>query len=153
MENQTPSTRQSMQWLIVIPILLLVFWLGLSRMLTDALWWDEILTHIYSGTGGLESQSIFDILYETATNDRAWPPLYYLFNYAWSQFSGNSLLSGHLLSAYFGLLAVALTYRFGKELIGSTGGLFAALLVGTSGLFVYFLHETRAYTMYIFSFS
>lgn len=148
--SELRSVFKKYYWLWAIPIILLVFGLSLSRMQTDALWLDEVYTHMSSGTGGFESISLFESIVRTAVFDLAWPPLYYILQNIWGSFTGNSLLSERLLPSFFGLLSIALSYRLAKELLGHTGGIFTALLVGTSAFFVYYLHETRAYTMYVF---
>lgn len=137
-------------WLWLIPIFLLIFGLALLRMQSDGLWLDEVYTHVSSGTGGFPSISLVESIIRTAVYDLAWPPLYYIFQNIWGTLTGNSLLSERLLPSFFGILSVALSYRLGKELLGHIGGVFTALLIGTSAFFVYYLHETRAYTMYVF---
>ncbi|GAB5493017.1 MAG: hypothetical protein Phog2KO_32320 [Phototrophicaceae bacterium] len=145
------STHLSrLYWLWLIPIILVVFGLGLSQMQTDGIWLDEFYTHLSSGTGGFERFWIIESILRTALYDRAWPPLYYILQNIWGGLAGNSLLADRLFPTYFGLLSVALSYRLAKELIGHTGAVFTAILIGTSAFFVYYLHETRAYTMYVF---
>jgi hypothetical protein len=46
-----------------------------------------------------------------------------------------------------GLLAIAWTYRLGRDLHSPLAGLGAALAVGSSALFIVFLHEARTYAL------
>lgn len=137
-------------WSWMILILLLAYALTIPYLQTYALWYDEIFTHIQSGTGNLnyKEMSVVDVTISTALTGAASPPLYYIMQNVWSQFAGNTLVSEHILPLLLGLINIAVMYRFGKSLFGETGGLLSALLYGTSTLFLYYMHETRFYTLY-----
>lgn len=144
------TIQKQYAWLWVLPLLLVLFAIALPLILRDALWLDEVYTHMSSGTGGFESINLAETVLRTALYDLAWPPLYYIVQNIWGSLSGNSLLSERLLPALFGLLSLAMTYRLGKDLRGHLTGLLATVLTGTSAIFLFYMHETRAYTIYVF---
>jgi hypothetical protein len=84
------------------------------------------------------------------------PPSYYLLLNLWGTLTGWSEFATRMLSAFAGVLAVALTYQAGRELarrIGITahnvvgiGG--AAALVG-SAFFLYYAQEVRSYVFMV----
>jgi hypothetical protein len=52
------------------------------------------------------------------------------------------------LSLLFGMIAIAWTYRLGRDLLSPRAGLYAAIVIATSGFFIHFLHELRMYTLF-----
>lgn len=138
-------------WSWMILILLLAYALAIPHIQTHALWYDEIFTHIQSGTGLLQqtNMNILDTIISTALKDNAWPPLYYIVQNIWSRFAGHTLVSEHMLTLLAGLVGIALIYRFTKSLSGQANGLLSSLLLATSAFYVHYLHESRAYPFYI----
>ncbi len=59
-------------------------------------------------------------------------PLYHYLTAGWIALAGRSLFSVRLVSVFFGLLTVAATYRFTRQLFGPRAGLLAALLLAVS---------------------
>ncbi len=75
------------------------------------------------------------------------PPLYFMILDQWAVLSGESIFAMRLLSAFFGLLAVAAIYTTGKYIIDGWAGLIAATLLGTTSFLVYYTREIRMYTL------
>jgi hypothetical protein len=153
------------QWLWMIPVLLLVMALGAQHLADDAIWFDEWITYFITGTGDLQERTtagmplcgespIFqsaplDVLCLAAI-DNSWPPAFFLLLWLWDKVvSFGALLSDRTLALLIGVMAVAITYRFGRKLFNHQAGIIAALLLGTSAFFVYYLHEVRGYTLYV----
>jgi hypothetical protein len=106
--------------------------------------------------------------------DNSWPPLYFGLQMAWDWATGgfvsmqqtcqaqsvaelciNQLVQARnfidrCLALFFGLLAIATTYRLGRSLFNIKTGLIAAVLLGTSVFFTFYMHEIRGYTLYVF---
>ncbi|MDQ7027214.1 MAG: glycosyltransferase family 39 protein [Anaerolineae bacterium] len=159
------SRAKKQQWIWMIPVLLLVMVLGTIHLTDDAIWFDEWITYFITGTGGLDERSVEGlplcgevVIFQTApldmvclaAIDNSWPPAFFILLGLWDKVvSFGVLLSDRALALFIGLLSVAITYRFGKKLFNHQVGLMAALLLGTSALFVYYLHEVRGYTLYV----
>jgi hypothetical protein len=78
-----------------------------------------------------------------------WPPAYYILLGEWTNSFGGTLFADRLFSLFVGLMAVSVMYRLGKQMHSVRLGLVAAILMGTSTFFVYYLHELRAYSLYV----
>lgn len=153
------------QWIWMIPVLLLVMALGTIHLTDDAIWFDEWITYFITGTGELGDRTTADTplcgevaIFQSApldmiclaAIDNSWPPAFFILLGIWDKVvSFGVLLSDRVLALFIGLLAVSITYRFGKKLFNHQVGLMAALLLGTSAFFVYYLHEVRGYTLYV----
>ncbi|MBA3873959.1 MAG: glycosyltransferase family 39 protein, partial [Anaerolineae bacterium] len=84
------------------------------------------------------------------------PPGYYILLHFWLTAAGSSALAGRLFSLLFGVLSVALSYRLGLDFAKSVRissaelvGLGAAVAVGASAYYIYYLHELRVYTLVV----
>lgn len=137
-------------WLWIIPLFLLVFWLAARLLDFDALWVDEYWTIYSAGGAYLGPLSPIQIWERVSTQDFFWPPAFPLVLSIWGSFTGWSELSVRALSLFSGLLAVAWMYRLGRDMISPLAGLAAAVMMGTSAYLIYFFHEARAYSFYVF---
>jgi hypothetical protein len=82
---------------------------------------------------------------DVAVNYRHGPPLHYLLVHA-SLLWRDDMLGLRLPSALLGILAVALAYGFGRELLGRHGGGPVAAIVATSPVVVHLGQFARGYT-------
>ncbi len=135
-------------WWWVVPVLLLAAWLGARSLDADAIWYDEFFA-IYNAGGAhhgpLPPQEILRRLAEY----NPWQgPGYPLMLAGWGALMGWSAFAGRAFSLLAGLLAIAWTYRLGRDMASPRVGLSAALTLAASAFFVDYLHELRAYTLY-----
>jgi hypothetical protein len=93
---------------------------------------------------GASRPSARDVL-DVAIDDRHGPPLHYLAVHA-SLVLRDDMLGLRLPSALFGILAIALAYGFGRELLGRSGGAVLAVLVATIPEVVHLAQFARGYT-------
>src|SRR5262249_49189558 len=63
--------------------------------------------------------------------------------------TGESVYALRLLSAFFGLIALAATYAVGKQLFDSQTALIAVVVLATASFFVYYTREARMYTLLV----
>lgn len=140
------ATLTQRPWLWMLPIILLSFWLGAYGLDVDAYWLDEYYTLRDVGAPpNFEPNTPAEIWTTLAENNPVHPPGYYVLLGAWGQLVDWSL---PLLRAYAlltGIVALAWTYRIGRDLVSPQVGLFSALILGTSAFYTYYLHETRMY--------
>jgi Dolichyl-phosphate-mannose-protein mannosyltransferase len=140
---------RSLLWLWIIPLLLLITVLAITHI-HSPFWLDEIWSLYYAGGaqyGPIPLAETVQRTVEQYMHERN-PPGYYLMLNLWGAAVGWSGLAGRMLSLFAGLLSVALVYRLGRDLVSSRMGMGAAVMLGMSAFFVYYLHELRVYTIY-----
>jgi len=134
-------------WLLIIPLLLLTTALA-ARYLNRAFWVDEVITVERAGSpihgGPLSPAQIWE---RTASQTYDQVPGYFWLVSAWDNVFGWSEFSSRLLSLLAGLLAVAWTYRLGRDLHSPLAGLGAALTVACSAFFIHYQDEARVYAL------
>lgn len=137
-------------WWLVIPVLLFVFVYGGLNLDTTPIFddeWDSI-----DDVGGIFSpaRSFTDIALNLAETNPWHAPGYYWVLKVWIILSGPEPAAIRLLTLLTGLLSVALIYRLGSELSSSRMAVFAAVLLGFSILFVFYLTKVRMYVQLVF---
>ncbi|RMF80744.1 MAG: hypothetical protein D6737_07080 [Chloroflexi bacterium] len=135
-------------WGWLIPLLLLTTLFGAIGADAENLRLDEYTTlaHVGFGEGAVSFAHIWQSVEE---NSPAHPPGYFFLLDAWGILVGWSPATLRLLSLLAGLLAVAWTYRLGKDLFSPYVGLYAAIALGTSGFLSLYLHILRMYTFLV----
>lgn len=136
-------------WFWIVPLLLLVTLLAVTHIHTP-FWVDEIWSLYYAGGAQYGPISLTETVQRTIgqyTHERN-PPGYYLLLNIWGTAVGWSGFGGRMLSVLAGLLSVAVVYRLGSDLVSPRVGIGAAVTMGTSAFFIYYLHELRVYTLY-----
>jgi mannosyltransferase len=91
--------------------------------------------------------SALDVL-RVAVDDRHGPPLHYLLvhaSLAWRY----DILGLRLPSAVLGIVAVAVSYGFGRELVGRAGGAIIAVVTASSPIMIHLGQFARGYTAMI----
>lgn len=120
---------------IVLLAAALRFW-GLGR---DGLWTDEATTVL------LAERPLPELMKALRADVQA--PLHYLLVKPMLAFLGDADVVPRLLSAFAGVLAVALCALVGRSRLGDRGALLAALLLATSPIHVAYSREARAYAL------
>jgi mannosyltransferase len=77
------------------------------------------------------------------------PPLYPLLLWGWERLVGDGTTAVRLLSALFGVSALAAAALAGARLAGRVGGVAAMLLLATSPFAVYYSSEARPYSLVV----
>ncbi|MGQ9628250.1 MAG: glycosyltransferase family 39 protein [Anaerolineae bacterium] len=120
-------------------LLILAFALRLYRLQSQSIWWDEghsitVARHDLASIPTLRAMDVH-------------PPLYFYLLHIWMGWAGESEFALRFLSLFFGLLALALLYRLGREMGGLDFGLMAAALGAFSPMYVAYSQEVRMYAM------
>jgi hypothetical protein len=134
-------------WWWLVPLLLLAAWLGFRGLNADAIWYDEWLSVYYAGGAQYGPISIPEIWARVAERS-TWPPGFQTMLGGWGALVGWSNLAARMLPLLVGLLAIAWMYRLGRDTVSRRAGLAAAVFIGGSAFFAYYLHELRGYTLY-----
>ncbi len=123
----------------ILAICWLAFGLRVYRLDAQSLWYDEGLSIQLAG------QPFPVTVSESAVTDH--PPLHALMLGAWLRAAGRSEFAVRFLSAWWSVLAVALTWRLGRELLTDVIGAIGALLMAVSAFAVWYAQETRGYSL------
>ncbi|MEP6985046.1 MAG: glycosyltransferase family 39 protein [Chloroflexota bacterium] len=142
-------------WLPIIAVLLLVAWLGIRSLNTNAIWYDE-WSSIYTAVGSYTGPFSWTTFIARKILEPWQPPLHALVLAFWGNSVGWTAFALRSLPLFWGMLTVAWTYRLGYDLTRKSAaslkpslvGLSAAIAVGASAFFIYYLHELRVYTFY-----
>ncbi|MCU0498764.1 MAG: glycosyltransferase family 39 protein [Anaerolineae bacterium] len=132
-------------WFAVIPLLWFATGVAASQLRVDAFWMDEEYT-IFMAAGDRYTAPWYEMLRRVA--QYSWPPFYYLAIHPWTTVFGWGEFSLRSFSMFFGIIAIASLYRFGRLINWRIGWISAALLT-TSTFYIYYLHEARAYSLYL----
>ncbi len=127
-------------------ILLLTSALGIRSLKTNTLWYDEWWSVYNAGGAFYGYRSPADIFVQVAQAEFH-PPGYFVLLSYWGALVGWSELAIRALSLFAGILAVAVTYRLGSDLLSRQAGLYGALSLGLSGFYLLYLHEARMYAL------
>lgn len=132
---------------LLLPLLLLAFALRVHRIGEQRVWWDE------GWSVWVARFSPLEILRQTGNDVH--PPLYFELLHFWRALSGDSEAGLRLLSAFLGLLTVAMTYALGRRMARGTlspsaatlSGVLAALFLTVSRFTIAWSQEIRMYAL------
>jgi len=134
-------------WFWMVGLLLVVALMASRHLFHNFLWFDERVSFFYAGLLDDPELTLLEIPIRLLDLGRH-PPLYYIILRLWSEVFAMTAFSGRLLSLFAGLLAIAVTYRLGRDLSGSNlVALGGAVVLGLSSLWIHQMHELRMYTL------
>jgi hypothetical protein len=142
--------KRAHDWLWMVPLLMLIAWIGARTLNLYALWKDEYWTLLFAGAEPYGPTSFVESLARilnpayTDTN----PPGYYLTYKLWGEIVGWTPYAGRALSMLLGVLSIAWLYRLGCDLHSRAAGVGAAVALGLCAFFTVFLHDMRSYPLY-----
>ena len=123
---------------ILLLVLLLAFGLRVHGLAQESLWVDE------GYSISLSQHSPSEILQGTAADQH--PPLYYLLLHVWLK-AGTSLFHIRLLSAFLGLLSVALMARLGRWVDDEWVAVGGTALLAILPMHIWYSQEARMYIL------
>jgi mannosyltransferase len=124
--------------LILLLVLLVAFGLRVHGLAQESLWVDE------GYSIALSQHTLPEIVQGTAADQH--PPLYYLLLHFWLK-AGTSVFHIRLLSAFVGLLSVALMARLGSWLGNEQVRVWGTVLLAVLPLHVWYSQEARMYIL------
>lgn len=136
-------------WWWLVPLLLLSFWLGARSLDADIIWVDEYHSLEDAGVSVFGPLTPVGIWNKVATRNPWHAPGYFITLNGWYRAVGPEPPALRAMSLLLGMLAVAMTYRLGRDLVGPRVGVYAAVVLATSAFYVHFLHEMRVYTLLV----
>lgn len=123
----------------MIYILLVISFFVRLIGINQSLWLDEAIT------ANVVKLPIKQIVTNFSVNDFH-PPLYYWFLNVWVRIFGDSVILMRLSSVLFSIITILLVYLIGKN-NNKKYGIWAATLVATNPLLIYYSQELRMYSM------
>jgi len=145
----------SIQLLVVVAVILVAYFFGISGINQDPIRRDESTTmgHI----GAMERDSSGMSLSETwdslLTHSGEHPPMYYSMANIWGHIISYDYRIQRILSLLMGILALAVVYRLGADIASPSVGLWAITILATFTFYHHYLHEIREYATLLFSIS
>jgi mannosyltransferase len=121
----------------------LAFALRVYKLDAESLWLDEVLS---INLASMDIPSAIRML----PGKYVHPPFYFIILHIWSRIVGQSELSLRFLSALFGPLTAAMTYKLARGLFDRRTALLSGLLLALCPYHVYYSQETRMYTLATF---
>src|SRR3989344_8789278 len=126
-------------WILAV-ILLGAAALRLYNLEEESLWLDECFTLDYASKS-------FTTLVETLKKD-VHPIGYYLPQHILIDYFGTGEISLRILSVFFGVLSILLTYRLARKLFSWKEGLLAAFFMSISYTSILYSQDAKMYSMF-----
>lgn len=125
--------------LLLLPLLLLAAFLRFQHLDAQSFWNDE-------GNSARLAERSVNLIIEGAAGD-IHPPGYYLLLAGWRSLVGHSEFALRGLSAFAGIILVALVYKLGLRYFDSRAALYAAFFAAVSPPLIYYSQEARMYAL------
>lgn len=131
--------------LIILAVTLLSFFVRLLNIDKQCgLWYDEMLTYLFSTNG-----SVIDIM-KTLWKEDFHMPLYYFFVGGWVKLFGSNDVVLRLSSVFWGVLTIPAMFFLGKTYRDEKLGIWLAVFSSVSPILIYLSQEFRFYSMLVF---
>ena len=130
----------------MVPLLLLVTFMTAQGLDADLIWYDE-LTSISHAGGVTGPFSPLDILESVSQHSPKHTPFFFELVAGWGALVGWHHVVLRCLPLFFGIIALAWTYRLGADFIDRWTGLWAAAFLGLNVFWLDYLHEIRMYSL------
>lgn len=137
----------TLHWGWLIPLCLMLMAIIGTRLDIDGLWYDEVFTVRNASGAGYQVDSV-QAWYQSIQADDPYQAIGYPAVIAlWGAVVGWSEFALRVSSLLFTVIALALTYRLGRDVTRSSDiGILSAMVFGFSTFIVHYSHELRAFT-------
>ena len=140
--NKLFSSIQNNKWILLI--LLVATILRLYNIDYQSLWMDEI----YTLNVASPKHSFSEIISEVNLRE-SFPYLYFFIMHTMFSLFGDTSIVARIPSVIFGIAAVWMMYKLGKESYSKKAGLIAALLFTFNEYAIFHSQDARAYSLYL----
>ncbi|MDH7474143.1 MAG: glycosyltransferase family 39 protein, partial [Anaerolineae bacterium] len=128
-------------WLALLALVALAFALRIYRLNYQEMRGDEAFSVMFA------KRDLSGILAKTVSTTEPHPPLSFFLLHFWMALAGRTEFALRFSSLFFGVAAVPLVYRLGKQLWGEEVGLWAAVLLALNPFQIWHAQEARMYAM------
>lgn len=132
----------------LVGLILLAFAVRTYDLDGKSIWSDESLS-LYRARESVPFILSGKIVIQDVSTQDTQPPLYFLLLHGLMAVAGANTFVAKYLSVMASLLVIPLLYVLGRRLLGSTAGLFTALLGALSPLYLWYAQEIRMYTLLV----
>lgn len=132
--------RRSARAAVLLAIVVLAVAIDFFDLGRLSLWYDEVVTMRLARAEG--PAALLRLLGEI---DATRAPLHPLLLQGWLTLFGPSDLAGRSFSAVCGVATILLVYRIGRDVFGTSTGMWASWLAAISPLLIYYAREARMY--------
>lgn len=139
--------RSRTHFAVVVLCLVLSYTLGLSNIKSSPIAVDEPFTARHLSDSRFDPPYSIAHTVESVINSNVHVPGYFVLMNVWIRLAGQDMFSMRLLSLYFGLIAVAFTYRLALQSGGADTAIDAALLAACLAFVVYYSYNIRMYSL------
>lgn len=134
-------TRNYRLWLALLALVMLAFALRLYRLDYQEMRGDEAFSVMFA------QKELGSILTKTVSTTEPHPPLSFFLLHFWMVLAGRSEFALRFSSLFFGVAAVPLMYRLGRQLWSEEAGLWAAGLLTLNPFQIWHAQEARMYAI------
>jgi len=138
--------RDCCPWILMIPLLLLATFMAAQGLGADLIWYDE-LTSISHAGGVTGPFSPLDVIDSVSQHSPKHTPLFFELLAGWGALVGWHHVALRCLPLFFGVIALAWTFRLGADFVDRWTGLWAAAFLGLNVFWLEYLHEIRMYSL------
>ncbi len=139
--------RSRTHFAVVVLCLVLSYTLGLSNIKSSPIAVDEPWTARHLSDSRFDPPYSIPETVESVINSNVHVPGYFVLMNLWIRLAGQDMFSMRLLSLYFGLIAVAFTYRLALQSSRADTAIDAALLAACLAFVVYYSYNIRMYSL------
>ena len=139
--------RSRTHFAVVVLCLVLSYTLGLSNIKSSPIAVDEPWTARHLSDSRFDPPYSIAETIESVINSNVHVPGYFVLMNVWIRLAGQDMFSMRLLSLYFGLIAVAFTYRLALQSGSAKTAIDAALLAACLAFVVYYSYNIRMYSL------
>ena len=132
----------------MIPLLLLATFMAAPGLSADLIWYDE-LTSISHAGGVTGPFSPLDVIESVSQHSPKHTPLFFELLAGWGALVGWHHVVLRCLPLFFGVIALAWTYRLGADFIDRWTGVWSAAFLGLNVFWLDYLHEIRMYSLQV----
>ena len=139
--------RSRTHFALIVLCLVLSYTIGLSNIKSSPIAVDEPWTARHLSDSRFDAPYSIAETVESVINSNVHVPGYFVIMNIWIRLAGQDMFSMRLLSLYFGLLAVAFTYRLALQSGSADMAIDAALLAACLAFVVYYSYNIRMYSL------
>ena len=137
-------------WAWAIPILLIVAALSMRQIDLYAPTSDEFFSMYNAGWMINGPYSPAEIILSIKENSPAHTPGYFMLLSAWGNLTTLDTAVGRVLTIFFALLSLAISYRVVSDFVSPVAGLFAAAILASNAFYNFYISHVRMYPLLLF---
>ena len=138
--NNLSLMDQRLKLILMVFLTLIAYGLRVYHLNFQSLWRDEVDSIQFA----LRDLPALLVNFKTPGENG---PLYYLALHFWVNMTGTSAFAARFFSLLFGVILVPMFYVLGCRLLGTGGGMIAAILSALSPFYIWYAQEAKMYSL------